>query len=148
VRSSRATCSVGILDAGTDSTATFNIVEGCKYGIVIMGDDNTYAQNKSNDNSEDGILVTGHRNLLEGNEALRNGAVGIHVARAVPMVARNRFLSFIQDYAFGNVIRGNTALNNRLDLSEFAECEPPPYPPLSNEWIENVFNTRSPDCIE
>ena len=105
----------------------------------------TRTRNQVNDNSEDGILVTGDRNVLDSNETLRNGGVGIHLARVVPMVARNTFLSFIQDVAAGNVVRNNTALDNRVDLKEFAECQGEPFPPLLNEWTNNTFQTREPE---
>jgi parallel beta-helix repeat protein len=140
--------SIGIFLAGSGSTATSNIVGGTTYGIVVTGDDNTLIDNQSSDNLKDGFLVTGDRNLLEGNEARRNGGVGIHVARMVPMVRNQRFLSFIQDRGLSNVIRGNTALDNKLDLVEFADCENPPFPPLNNEWTNNIFSTRQPNCIE
>jgi len=139
---------IGIFLAGNGSTAVSNIVGGARYGIVVTGDDNTLINNQSNDNLKDGFLVTGDRNLLEGNEARRNGGVGIHVARMVPMVGDNRFLSFIQDRGLSNVIRGNTALDNKRDLVEFADCADPPFPPLSNEWTNNIFGTRRPNCIE
>jgi hypothetical protein len=139
---------IGILLAGNGSTAIGNIVNGARYGIVVTGDDNTIIDNQSNDNLKDGFLVTGDRNLLEGNEARRNGEVGIHVARMVPMVGDNRFLSFIQDRGLSNIIRGNTALDNRRDLVEFADCAAPPFPPLNNEWTNNIFRTRRPKCIE
>jgi Right handed beta helix region len=139
---------IGIFLAGNGSTVVSNIVGGARYGIVVTGDDNTLINNQSNDNLKDGFLVTGDRNLLEGNEARRNGGVGIHVARMVPMVGDNRFLSFIQDRGLSNVIRGNTALDNKRDLVEFADCADPPFPPLSNEWTNNIFRTRRPNCIE
>ena len=125
---------IGIFLAGNGSTVISNIVGGARYGIVVTGDDNTVINNQSNDNLKDGFLVTGDRNLLEGNEARRKGGVGIHVARMVPMVGDNRFLSFIQDRGSSNVIRGNTALDNKRDLVEFADCADPPFPPLNNEW--------------
>ena len=140
---------IGIFAAGSHGTITSNIVGGATYGIVVTGDDYTLVDNQSNDNLEDGFLITGDRNLLEGNEALRNGGVGIHVARMVPMVGNHHFLSFIQDRAVSNVIRGNTALDNKKrDLEEFADCMSPPFPPLANEWTNNIFKRRRPDCIQ
>ena len=144
----RHVTTIGIFLAGNGGTATSNIVGGAKYGIVVTGDDNTLVNNQSNDNLQDGFLVTGDRNLLDGNEARRNGGAGIRVARMVPMVRDNRFISFIQDRGLGNIIRGNTALDNDLDLVEFADCADPPFPPLSNEWTNNIFGTRRPKCIE
>jgi Periplasmic copper-binding protein (NosD) len=139
---------IGIFLGGDHGTASNNIVGGARYGIVVTGDDNTITANQSNDNFEDGFLVTGHRNLLEGNAALRNGGIGIHVARVVPMVGDHRFLSFIQDRGTGNVISGNTALHNGVDLVEFADCVVHlDGSLLENEWINNVFSTRSPSCI-
>jgi hypothetical protein len=64
------------------------------------------------------------------------------------MVTKWRFLPFIQDRGVGNVIRGNTALDNKHDLVEFANCADPPDPPLDNEWITNTFKTRRPQCIK
>src|SRR5690349_1382283 len=139
---------IGIFLAGHGSTASYNIVGGAKYGIVVTGDDNVLIGNQSNDNLNDGFLITGDRNLLEGNEARRNGGVGIHVARMVPMIGNHDFLSFIQDRGLSNIIRGNTALENKRDLEEFADCISPPFPPLNNQWSNNTFNTRRPDCIE
>jgi parallel beta-helix repeat protein len=139
---------IGIFLAGNGSTASYNIVGGAKYGIVVTGDDNVLIGNQSNDNRNDGFLITGDRNLLEGNEARGNGGAGIHVARMVPMVGNHHFLSFIQDRGLSNIIRGNTALENKRDLEEFSECMSPPFPPLNNEWSNNTFNTRRPDCIE
>lgn len=139
---------IGIFLAGNGSTASFNIVGGARYGIVVTGDDNVLIGNQSNDNLHDGFLITGDRNLLEGNEARRNGRVGIRVARMVPMIANHHFLSLIQDRGLSNIIRANTALENKRDLEEFSECVSPPFPPLNNEWSNNTFNTRRPDCIE
>ena len=115
---------------------------------MVTGDDYTLIRNQSNENSKDGFLVTGDRNLLEGNEARRNGEAGIRVARVVPMIGNNRFVSFIQDRGLSNVIRGNTALDNKIDLVEFAQCNLDPFSPLENEWSDNIFNTRNPECIE
>ena len=139
----RGTTGVCMLLAGGDSTAFQNRTTGCAYGIVIFGNDNTLTNNQSNDNIEDGILVTGDRNLLEGNEALRNGGVGIHVVRMVPMAAEGRFLSLIQDLATGNEIRANRALDNGVDLEEFGDCQLG----LPNEWINNSFKTGRPSCV-
>jgi hypothetical protein len=139
---------IGIFLAGSGSTASYNIVGGARYGIVVTGDDNILVGNQSNDNLKDGFLITGDRNLLEGNEARRNGGIGIHVARMVPMIGNHDFLSFIQDRGLSNIIRGNTALENKRDLEEFADCMSPPFTPLNNEWSNNTFNTRRPDCIE
>jgi Periplasmic copper-binding protein (NosD) len=146
VRMSVAT--IGILLTGNGNTVAGNIIIGARYGIVVTGDDNKIINNQSNDNLQDGFLITGDGNLLEGNEARRNGEVGIHVARMVPMIRDNRFLSFIQDPGVGNIIRGNTALDNRRDLVEFADCAPHPFPPLNNEWTDNIFRTRRPKCID
>lgn len=139
---------IGILLGGSGGTVSNNFVGEARYGIVVTGDDYSITENQSNDNIQDGFLVTGDRNLLEGNEALRNGGIGIHVARMVPMVMNKRFLPFIQDRGVGNVIRGNTALDNKHDLVEFANCADPPFPPLANEWINNIFKTRRPQCIK
>jgi copper-binding protein NosD len=141
-------CTIGIFQSGSSGTATDNIVRGCAYGIVISGDQNTVERNQSNDNSADGILITGDSNSVVGNEALRNGQVGIHVASMAPMISPNKVLSFIQDLAVGNTIRENTALNNKVDLAEFGECEAAPFPPLPNDWSDNTFETRQPACID
>ena len=137
---------IGIFLAGSASTASNNIVGETTYGIVVTGNDNIVTENQSNDNTKDGFLVTGDRNLLEGNEARRNGGVGIHVASVLPIVGVGRFVSFIQDRGLANVIRGNTALDNRRDLVEFAENCEDPFP--GNQWISNVFATRRPTCIQ
>ena len=155
---------IGIFVSGNGGLISNNIVGGASYGIVVTGDENTVIGNESNDNVHDGFLITGDDNLLEGNTARRNRGVGIHVATMVPMVrdarprllsgARRfffrdrRFIPFIQDQGLGNVIRGNTALENELDLAEFADCANPPEPPLENEWISNTFETRRPQCID
>ncbi len=157
----RAT-TIGFFLAGNGGVVSNNIVGGAEYGIVVTGDDYIITGNQSNDNIEDGFLVTGDRNLLEGNEAQRNGGVGIHVARMVPIVQNikkgprllqdlfrhRRVLRFIQDQGLGNVIRRNTALENQLDLAEFSDCASPPDLPLENEWTNNIFGTRRPNCIE
>jgi hypothetical protein len=137
----RAT-TIGIWLAGNGGTATSNIVGGAEYGFVVTGDDYTLTHNQSNDNIHDGFLVTGDRNLLEGNEARRNQGSGIHVASMAPMVGKRRALFFIQDRGLGNVIRANLAMDNTRDLMEFAEnCE-------GNNWTNNIFETREPECIE
>src|SRR5262245_47044950 len=59
---------VGIFVSGNGGTVSHNIVTGARYGIVVTGNDYTLIGNQSNDNSADGFLVTGDRNLLEGNE--------------------------------------------------------------------------------
>jgi hypothetical protein len=155
---------IGFFLAGNGGLVSNNIAGGAGYGFVVTGDDYIITGNESNDNTGDGFLVTGDRNILEGNEARRNGGVGIHVARMVPMVQTikrprllpdvqhfffrdKRVLRFIQDQGLGNVIRGNTALENELDLAEFAECASPPDAPLENKWANNTFETRRPDCI-
>jgi len=163
----RAT-TIGFFLSGNGGVVSDNIAEGTGYGFVVTGDDYLITGNQSNDNTEDGFLITGDRNRLEGNEARRNGGVGIHVARMVPMVQsikrprlfsdantqfvffrrNSRVLRFIQDQGLSNVIRGNTALENELDLAEFADCANPPDPPLENEWTNNIFETRRPNCIE
>jgi parallel beta-helix repeat protein len=139
---------IGILLAGNGSTVTGNVVGGAIYGIVVTGDDNVIMNNQSSDNYEDGFLVTGDRNLLEGNEARRNGGAGIRIARVVPMVGNRRILFFIQDTGSSNIIRKNTALDNNTDLVEFADCATPPLLPLDNEWTNNAFGTRQPECIQ
>jgi parallel beta-helix repeat protein len=132
---------VGVVLAGNGGSFTGNIVGEADYGVVVSGDDYALIGNTVRDNRADGFLVTGDRNLLEGNTVIRNG-IGIHVASAAPMVARRRFLGFLRDRGVGNVIRANTALDNRLDLREFAEdCE-------DNLWTGNVFETAIPDCID
>ena len=131
--------------AGSGGTVSHNSATRCTIGIVVTGNGNTLTDNQSNDNIQDGILVTGDANLLEGNEVLRNGEVGIHVVRMVAMVAENGFLPFIQDLATGNVIRGNRASDNKVDLEEFGDCV---VAPLPNQWINNRFRTGRPDCIE
>ena len=140
----RNTSGVCIYLGGTDAIATNNIASGCAYGVAVMSNGNTIAQNQFNDNMFDGILVTGDANLLEGNEVLRNGGVGIHVVRMVPMIGDDQFIPLIQDRATGNVIRGNRALSNNVDLEEFGTCD---YPGLMNEWTDNSFETGRPDCV-
>ena len=140
----RDTTGVCMLLAGGYSTAFENRATGCAYGIVILGNDNTLTNNQSNDNAQDGIIVTGDGNLLEGNEALRNRGVGIHVVRMVPMAGEGRFLTLIQDLATGNVIQGNRALDNGVDLEEFGDCQLG----LPNEWRGNTFKTGRPDCVK
>jgi parallel beta-helix repeat protein len=133
---------IGVWLAGSGSTASENIVGEADYGFVVTGDDNRLTNNQSTDNHRDGILVTGDRNVLEGNEVRRNQGVGIHVASMAPMIGSKRALLFIQDRGLSNVLRENIAESNTLDLREFAEdCD-------GNEWTQNTFETREPECIQ
>jgi hypothetical protein len=59
-----------------------------------------------------------------------------------------RILSFIQDSASGNILRQNIAIGNKIDLVDFAEVDELGEECESNEWIDNTFDTRRPDCIE
>jgi Right handed beta helix region len=141
VRNATGVC---MLLGGTDSIAISNVATGCTYGMAVTSNGNRITQNQFNDNIVDGILVIGDENLVEGNETLRNGGVGIHVVRWVPMVADNEFVPLIQDRASGNVIRGNRALDNKVDLEEFGGCDAPG---LFNDWANNVFKTGRPECV-
>jgi parallel beta-helix repeat protein len=136
--------SVCMLVAGRESTISSNQASHCGYGIVVIGNENTISDNHFNDNDADGILVTGDANLITGNEALRNRGVGLHVVRMVPMIADGSFLSLIQDLATGNTLQGNTAANNNVDLVEFGDCTIG----LPNNWTDNHFGTKRPDCIQ
>jgi parallel beta-helix repeat protein len=134
---------VCMLVSGKSNTITHNISRSCSYGIVVAGDDNTISDNDFNDNAADGILVTGHSNVIADNTVLRNAGVGIHLVRTVPMVADDEFVAFIQNFSAGNVIQGNTAADNAVDLVEFGDCGLG----LRNEWTDNHFKSGSPDCI-
>jgi parallel beta-helix repeat protein len=136
--------SVCMLVTGRESTITANQASHCAYGIVVTGNENTISDNQFNDNGADGILVSGDANVITGNEALRNRGVGLHVVRMVPMIADDSFLSLIQDLATGNILQGNTAANNNVDLVEFGDC----IIGLPNNWTDNHFGTRRPDCIQ
>jgi parallel beta-helix repeat protein len=136
--------SVCMFVTGRGSTISGNQASHCVYGIVVTGNENTISDNQFNDNGADGILVTGHANVITRNEALRNGGVGLHVVRMVPMIADDSFVSLIQDLATGNILQGNTAANNNLDLVEFGDCNPG----LPNNWTDNHFGTKRPDCIQ
>ncbi len=159
---------VGIVTEGSGSVGVTNVVvEGCQVGVVTTGSGATVANvdvrdtsvcmfvtgreskisgndNQFNDNGADGILVTGDANVITGNEALRNRGVGLHVVRMVPMIADDSFVSLIQDLATGNILQGNTAANNNVDLVEFGDCTIG----LPNKWTDNHFGTRQPDCIQ
>ena len=135
---------VCILLGGEGSLAINNLATGCTYGLVVLSNGNRVVQNQFNDNVADGMIVIGDENLIEGNEALRNGGVGIHVVRSVPMVGDDEFVSLIQDRATGNVIRANRALRNKVDIEEFGDCAGPG---LFNEWTQNVFETGRPECV-
>ena len=136
--------SVCMFVTGRQSTISSNQASHCMYGIVVTGNANTISDNQFNDNDADGILVTGDANLITRNEALRNRGVGLHVVRMVPMIADDSFLSLIQDLATGNILQGNTAANNNVDLVEFGDC----IIGLPNNWTDNHFGTRRPDCIQ
>ncbi len=136
--------SVCMFVTGRESKISGNQASHCMYGIVVTGNENTISDNQFNDNSADGILVTGHANVITGNEALRNRGVGLHVVRMVPMIADDSFVSLIQDLATGNILQGNTAANNNVDLVEFGDCTIG----LPNKWTDNHFGTRQPDCIQ
>jgi parallel beta helix pectate lyase-like protein len=138
------TTGVCMLLGGEGSIAVSNVATGCTYGMAVLSNGNRITQNQFNDNIADGLLVTGDENLIEGNEALRNGGVGIHVVRMVPMVGDDQFISLIQDRAVSNVIKGNTALSNNVDLEEFGACSDPG---LFNDWSDNIFKTGRPDCV-
>jgi len=135
---------VCILLGGEGSLAVGNVATGCTYGLVVLSNGNRVVQNQFNDNVADGVIVLGDENLIEGNEALRNGGVGIHVVRTVAMIGDDEFVPLIQDRATGNAIRGNRALRNKVDIEEFGGCAGPG---LFNEWAENVFETGRPECV-
>jgi Right handed beta helix region len=140
VRNASGVC---MLLAGADSIALSNVATGCTYGMAVLSNGNQIVHNSFNDNMVDGLLVTGDENLIEGNEALRNGGVGIHIARMVPMVGDDQFVSLIQDRSTANVIKNNRALENRVDLEEFGDCDPG----LFNEWADNTFKMGRPECV-
>jgi parallel beta-helix repeat protein len=128
---------------GSDMTISTNRATQCMYGIVVFGNENTIRDNEVTDNAADGILVTGDANVVSGNQVLRNRGTGIHVVRMVPMIAEGSFLPQIQDLATGNVLQGNNAANNNVDLEEFGDCDKG----LRNSWTDNQFGTKNPDCI-
>ena len=140
----RNTSGVCMLLGGEGSLAVGNVATGCTYGLVVLSNGNRVVQNQFNDNVADGVMVLGDENLIEGNETLRNGGVGIHVVTAVPMIGDDEFVPLIQDHATRNVIRGNRALQNKVDIEEFGRCT---NPGLFNEWTENVFETGRPECV-
>jgi Right handed beta helix region len=135
---------VCMLLGGEGGLAVGNVATGCAYGLVVLSNGNRVVQNQFNDNVADGVMVLGDENLIEGNETLRNGGVGIHVVVTVPMIGDAEFVPLIQDHATRNVIRGNRALQNKVDIEEFGRCTGPG---LFNEWIENVFETGRPECV-
>jgi parallel beta-helix repeat protein len=128
---------------GNNMTISTNRATGCMYGIVVFGNENTIRDNEVTDNAADGILVTGDANVVSGNQVLRNRGTGIRVVRMVPMIAEGSFLPLIQDLATGNVLQGNNAANNNVDLEEFGDCDKG----LRNYWTDNQFGTKNPDCI-
>jgi Right handed beta helix region len=140
----QATNGVCIVLGGANNVAVNNVASGCLYGMAVVSNGNRILQNQFDDNVVDGLIIMGDDNLVEGNEALRNGGSGIHIVRMVAMVGENQFVPLIQDRATRNVIRGNKALANGLDLEEFGGCdEPIPF----NSWVDNVFNIARPDCV-
>jgi parallel beta-helix repeat protein len=105
---------------GNDMTISNNRATQCMYGIVVFGNENTIRDNEVTDSGADGILVTGDANVVGGDQALRNRGTGIHVVRMVPMIAEGSFLPLIQELATGNVLQGNNAANNNVNLEELA----------------------------
>jgi parallel beta-helix repeat protein len=128
---------------GNSMTISNNRVTQCLYGIVVFGQENTIRDNEVTDNGADGILVTGDDNVVSGNQALRNRGTGIRVARLVPMIAEGSFIPLIADLATNNVVQGNNAASNNVDLAEFGDCDEG----LRNSWMDNRFGTKQPDCI-
>jgi parallel beta-helix repeat protein len=134
---------VCILVMGNNATISNNSTSRCAYGILVFGDDNTITANEVTDNTADGILITGDGNVVRGNQVRRNRGTGIRVARMVPMIWEGVFLPMLQDLAVGNTLEGNKAADNNVDLEEFGDCAIG----LPNNWTENQFRTRDPDCI-
>jgi parallel beta-helix repeat protein len=134
---------VCMLITGNNGTISNNKATQCAYGIVVFGHENTISGNEVTDNTADGILLTGDGNVVSSNQALRNRGAGIRVVRMVPMTAEGSFLPQIQDLATGNVLQGNNAANNNVDLEEFGDCDKG----LRNSWTDNQFGTKNPDCI-
>src|SRR6266542_4273907 len=129
---------VGIVTEGSGSVGVTNVVvEGCQVGVVTTGSGATVANVDVRDTSVC-MFVTGRESKISGNEALRNRGVGLHVVRMVPMIADDSFVSLIQDLATGNILQGNTAANNNVDLVEFGDCTIG----LPNKWTDNHFGTR------
>ena len=61
----------------------------------------------------------------------------------VAMTGENTFVPLLQDLATDNVLQGNNAADNSVDLEEFGDCSVG----LPNTWADNQFRTRPPDCI-
>jgi len=135
--------SVCMLITGNHATISNNKAIQCAFGIVVFGDDNAISGNEVIDNTADGILILGDANEVTGNRVLRNRGTGIHVVRTVPMIGEGSFFPQIQDLATGNVLQGNNATNNNVDLEEFGDCAVG----LTNSWTDNQFGTKQPDCI-
>jgi parallel beta-helix repeat protein len=105
-----------------NNTATFN--QGAGFGIG-NAKQNTFRANVSTGSRYGFYLTPGaHENRLEGNTARFNSVAGIIT---------------LMD-ATGNVIRGNTARDNALDLDEEnTNCD--------NVWEDNSFGTANKPCI-
>jgi hypothetical protein len=100
---------------------------GC---IRVTGDENRLVDNFATSTVDgpftmaSGFLITGNNNWLRRNQAINNEQRGIVVT------------------GVGNDLRFNVALENALDLQDTNDnC-------VYNVWKHNIFETRSPACIQ
>ena len=131
--------SVGFYLGGFGGWVESNTAIRSGLAYVLVGHAYTLLTNRAWDSLHVGYLVTGHGNLLQGNEALRSGQAGFYVSWQTPGVRESQALLFLKQKGVGNVLTGNTALDNGVDLAEVppkfqGDCD-------ENTWQDNTFET-------
>ena len=93
------------------------------YGFYLRVDESEVAESTVSDNSADGYVIDGSRNVVRVNRAYRN----YHGIATMSSSVDNR-------------IESNTALHNAVDLYEGnANCR--------NDWRDNTFDSSNKECI-
>jgi parallel beta-helix repeat protein len=121
--------------ASTDNEFRDNVVTGNSgFGIQVDGGNgNSFIHNNLSGNALDGLFLrTADNNVVRQNTIDSNGSIGIEVGTG-------------SGTASGNMIEGNTALGNAVDLLDSNGC------PSPNTWTHNSFfssNPATPSCIQ
>jgi parallel beta-helix repeat protein len=144
--------SVCFWDGGSFSLYESNTATNCTIGFYVAGHDNTLRQNTVINSSGKGILLVGHANLVENNTItstlLPKQGRGIHVAARVPNISPTYAYFQLEELAQANVLRGNHVSGYYTDIMDYTrkQCNDP-YD-WANTWIDNIFATKQPACLD
>jgi hypothetical protein len=132
---------------GAQGTVVANNASNCHFGAYVSGHQYRIQGNIFHHNAYDGLTLLGDRNeVTENNQLLSNKMNGINVVQQVGQLSSTWLVKGLPDLAAGNLIRGNTATGNGLDLREWpvgSICTQP-----INTWENNTANKRNPTCLQ